>query len=123
VVIIRRESAKTNNDARQIAELENRCRDLEERLRWSSEKLKERSGRLYELERHYASEHFELQESMRNLKIERLRNAGALADRDIILQRAKELQVRIAELKARLRNYEEVEDLFFDRAPIVKNDA
>lgn len=122
-MIIRRESAKTNSDAGQITELENRCRDLEERLRCSTEKLKERSGRLYELERHYASEHFELAESMRNLKIERLRNAGSFADRDIILKRAKDLQARIAELKDRLRKYEDVEDQFFDRAPIVKDDA
>jgi hypothetical protein len=122
-VIIGRKSAKANSDAQRITELENRCRDLEERLRWSTEKLQERSGRLYELERHYASEHFELQESMRNLKLERLRNAGAFADREIILQRAKDLQARIAELKARLRTYEEVEDLFFDGAPIVAEDA
>lgn len=92
-------------------------------MRWSTEKLQERSGRLYELERHYAAEHFELVESMRNLKIERLRNAGAFADRDIILRRAKDLQARIAELKERLGKYEQVEDRLFDRAPIVKDDA
>jgi chromosome segregation ATPase len=106
-----------------IAELQNRCRDLEERLRWASEKLRERSERLYDLERQYATEHFELAESMRKLKIERLRNAGALADRDLILQRAKDLQLRIAQLKGRLRNYEEVDDLLFDRAPIVAEDV
>ncbi len=122
-MVIGRESAKTTNDVQKITELENRCRDLEERLRWSSEKLQERSGRLYELERHYASEHFQLAESMRNLKIERLRNAGAFADRDIILQRAKGLQARIAELKGRLSKHEHVEDQFLDREPIVKDDA
>ncbi len=122
-MVIGRESAKTTNDAQRITELENRCRDLEERLRWSTEKLQERSGRLYELERHYASEHFELAQSMRNLKIERLRNAGAFADRDIILRRSRDLQARIAQLKERLRKYEEVEDQFLDRAPIVKDDA
>lgn len=103
--------------------LEERCRDLEERLRWADDKLRERSGRLYEIERHYASEHFELQESMRNLKIERLRNAGAFADRDIILKRAKELQERIGQLKERLRKYEKVEDLLFDTTPIVTREA
>ena len=56
---------------------------------------------------------------MRNLKIERLRNAGAFADRDIIFQRAKELQARIERLKGRLRKYENIEDLLFDSAPIV----
>jgi chromosome segregation ATPase len=118
-----REPTKTNDGPARIAQLEDRCRDLEARLRWSNEKLQERSGRLYELERHYASEHFELAESMRNLKIERFRNAGTSADRDIILLRAKQLQIRIAELKVRLRRYEEVEDLFFDGAPIVADDA
>jgi hypothetical protein len=109
----------TNADASRIVELENRCRKLEERLCWCDEQLKARSGRLYEIERHYASEHFQLQESMRNLNIERMRNAGAFADRDLILSRAKELQSRIRELKARLRKHEEVEDLLFDEAPIV----
>lgn len=115
----RHQPSEANNEALQSSELEARCRDLEERLRWSDEKLKERSGRLYDLERHYAVEHFQLQESMRNLNIERLRNAGAFADRDIILRRAKELQARIGELKARLRKHEHVEDLLFDEAPIV----
>jgi len=109
----------TNAEASRIAELESRCKDLEERLRWCNERLKERSGRLYEIERHYASEHFALQESMRNLNIERMRNAGAFADRDVILGRAKALQSRIRELKARLCKYEAVEDLFFDEASIV----
>lgn len=122
MVAIGRKFSKSD-PAQQIAELEHRCRDLEHRLRWSDEKLQERSGRLYEIERHYASEHFELQESMRNLKIERLRNAGAFADRDIILQRAKELQARIVQLKERLRRYENVEDAFFDSAPIVTDKA
>lgn len=114
-----RRPANANAESTLIAELEDRCRDLEERLRRSDEQLKKRSGRLYELERQYAFEHFELQQSMRNLKIERLRNAGIFADRDIILRRAKELQARIVELKKRLRNYEDVEDVHFDEAPIV----
>jgi chromosome segregation ATPase len=114
-----RQPPTPNNESTLIAELQDRCRDLQERLRRSDEQLKKRSSRLYELERHYASEHFELQESMRNLNIERLRNAGALADRDIILRRAKELQARIRELKTRLRSYEGVMDLLFDEAPIV----
>lgn len=92
-------------------------------MRWADDKLRERNGRLYEIERHYASEHFELQESMRNLKIERLRNAGAFADRDIISKRAKELQERIGQLKERLRKYGKVEDLLFDTTPIVTREA
>ncbi len=118
-----RRPTNANDESRLIAELQTRCRDLEERLRRSDEQLKERSGLLYELQRHYSSEHFELQESMRNLNIERLRNAGAFADRDIILRRAKELQARIRELKMRLRNYEDVADLLFDEAPIVADGA
>jgi hypothetical protein len=47
-----------------IFELENRCR-RPEAIAESTEKLQERSARLYELERHYASEHFELAESIR----------------------------------------------------------
>lgn len=119
----RHQSPETKNEALQISELESRCRDLEERLRLSDNRLKERSGRMYELERHYASEHFQFQESMRNLNIERLRNAGAFADREIILRRAKELQARIGELKARLRKHEHVEDLLFDEAPIVADNT
>jgi chromosome segregation ATPase len=122
-IMAARQSANTNADSTLIAELQDRCRDLEERLRWSDEQLKKRSGHLYELERQYAFEHFELQQSMRNLKIERLRNAGIFADRDIVLRRAKELQARIVELKKRLRNYEDVEDVLFDEAPIVADGA
>jgi hypothetical protein len=118
-----RQPADANADSTLTAELQDRCRDLEERLRRSDEQLKKRSGRLYELERQYAFEHFELQQSMRNLKIERLRNAGIFAERDIILRRAKELQGRIIELKKRLRNYEGVEDVLFDEAPIVADGA
>lgn len=106
-------------EKRQLAELQDRCRDLEERLKLSEERLRDRSGLLYELQRQYASEHFDLQESMRNLKIERLRNAGAFADREILLQRARELQLRISSLKGRLSKHEPVEDLLFDDAPIV----
>jgi chromosome segregation ATPase len=122
VTVMAARDRATNTDSSQIAELENRCRDLEERLRRSDDQLKKRSGRLYEIERHYASEHFQLQESMRNLNVERMRNAGAFADRDVILGRAKELQSRIRELKARLRKHEHVEDLLFDEAPIVADD-
>lgn len=121
-MIIRRESTKTDGDAAQITELDNPL----PRARGdcgSTEELQERSDRPYELERHYASGHFERAESMRNLKIERLRNASAFADRDIILQRARDLQARFAGLRDRLSKYEEVEDRFFCRAPIVKNDA
>jgi len=57
---------------------------------------------------------------MRNLNIERMRNAGMFADRDIVLSRAKLLQRRIAELKERLGKYEPVDEQAFDRDPIVR---
>jgi hypothetical protein len=79
---------------------------------------KERAQRFYELQKLYAAEHFELQRVMRELATERKRNAGAYAGVDILLQRAKRLQARIAELKARLRQHEPVDDDFFDSAPI-----
>jgi len=110
---------KSKQDDRLAEELARRCNELEERVRSLNETLKARSGRMYDLERQYASEHFELQESMRNLKIERMRNAGAFADREIILDRARLLQARIAELKVRLQKHEQVEDLLFDTEPIV----
>jgi hypothetical protein len=102
-----------------VGDLEARCYDLKERLRCSEERLRERSEMLYELQQHYSSEHFSLHESMRNLNIERMRNAGMFADRDIILSRARLLQSRIMELKERLRKYESVEDQTFDQQPIV----
>jgi chromosome segregation ATPase len=104
-----------------IAELETRCQTLEERLKWCDEHLRERSELLYNLQQHYSSEHFDLQESMRNLNIERMRNAGAYADREIVLTRATDLQARIHALKERLRKHEPVEDLYFDDAPIVRS--
>jgi hypothetical protein len=69
---------------------------------------------LYELQRHYSSEHFALQESMRNLKIERMRNAGAFADRELLQSRGETVRERISELKARLLKYEPVEDRVCD---------
>ncbi|MGH7706706.1 MAG: hypothetical protein ACREM6_02080 [Vulcanimicrobiaceae bacterium] len=52
-----------------------------------------------------------------------MRVAGANAGRNIILQRCRALQDRIAELKARLRGYENVEDWHFDDAPIVIDES
>lgn len=78
----------------------------------------DQAKRLYELQRLYASEHFKLQETMRELATERRRNAGAYAGVEILLQRARELQARIAELKERLRTHETVDDLRIDSAPI-----
>lgn len=83
---------------------------------------KERAQRLYELQKLYASEHFELQRVMRELETERHRNAGAYAGVNVLLQRSRHLQARIAELKTRLRRYEEVEDAHFDDAPIAIGD-
>lgn len=93
--------------------------DLDGRLRLSEAAVRERSESLYALQRQYASEHFEYAESMRNLNIERMRNAGAYAARDIMLSRYRSLQARIAELKRRLRTHELVEDMHEDDAPIV----
>jgi SMC interacting uncharacterized protein involved in chromosome segregation len=94
-------------------------RDLEERLQASEARLRERTEALYVMQQHYSTEHFELAESMRNLKIERMRNAGAYAAQDVVLERYRRLQARIEELKQRLRQYETVEDLHEDTAPIV----
>ena len=73
---------------------------------------------LYELQKIYSAEHFQLQQAMRDLATERRRNAGAYAGVDILLERAQTLQKRIAELKTRLRQHENVEDLDSDSAPI-----
>jgi chromosome segregation ATPase len=105
-----------------IAELEAHCADLTERLRWTDEKLRERSELLYTLQQQYSTEHFSLYESTRDLKAERMRNAGAYAGLDTILSRARELQSRIRDLKGRLRRHEAVEDRHFDDAPILIED-
>lgn len=102
-------------------DLAKRCKQLEERLRWCDEQLRSRSELLYSLQQHYSSEHFELHESMRNLKIERMRNAGAFGDREIMRGKYRDLQARIRELKERLRRYESVEDEYFDDAEIVRD--
>jgi hypothetical protein len=112
-----RESAVTEGDDPQV--LRARIAELEEQLRSSQATVRERSEALYTLQRQYSSEHFEYAESMRNLNIERMRNAGAYAAQDIVLSRYQSLQARIAELKARLRAHEHVDDLYEDDAPIV----
>ena len=111
------ESSAPSRD--RIIELEARCVDLEERLRGSDSTLRERTQLLYDLKRQYATEHFTLYESVRDLNIERLRNAGAYTSRDTILKRARDLQARIGDLKQRLRVHESVDDLYFDQAPVV----
>jgi hypothetical protein len=95
-----------------------RCAELERRLHWCDQQLRERTERLYALEQQYSKEHFTLYESLRDLKTERLRNAGAYSSLDTILARAKELQERIRDLKVRLRRYEDVEDRLFESEPI-----
>ena len=99
--------------------LRTRLVELEERLRSSEATVRERSEALYDLQRQYSTEHFEYTESMRNLNIERMRNAGAYAAKDVMLSRYRSLQARIAELKRRLRAYERVDDLREDDAPIL----
>jgi len=112
--------ARAARDAARIEALEAECARLRERLHECDERGKARGEALYELQQHYSTEHFELQESMRNLKIERLRNAGMFGDRDILISRANKLQSRIRSLKSRLLKYEAVEDEHFDEAPIVR---
>jgi chromosome segregation ATPase len=123
-----REGAKDTTGARRdsasdaFGELQRQCANLEERLHWCDQQLRQRTELLYELQRQYSTEHFNLYESMRNLKTERLRNAGAYESLDNILTRAKQLQERIAHLKARLQQYESVDDIYFDTEPIFIED-
>ena len=91
---------------------------LAQNLAASEARLRERSELLYETQQQYSSEHFEFQRCMRDLKIERLRNAGAFASLETTMSRARELQARIRALKARLRHYETVGDEHFDETPI-----
>jgi len=115
--------ARAARDAERIRTLEAECEELRSHLHASDERVRTRGEVFYELQRQYSTEHFELQESMHNLRIERMRNAGMFADRDIILNRAAALQERIRSLKDRLRKHESVEDMTFDEAPIVIQDA
>lgn len=118
----RRSAADSGASAEAFTELQARCADLEERLHWCDQQLRERSDKLYALQQRYSTEHFSLYESMRDLKTERLRNAGAYASLDNILARATQLQERIEQLKSRLRQYEHVDDLYFDTEPIFIED-
>lgn len=109
-------------DAARFTALEAECRELHERLRESERLLRERTEALYALQQTSSTEHFGFSEAAQLLKIERLRNAGAYAQRDVILERAKDLQARIATLKDRLRVYETVDDLHFDAAPLMHDE-
>lgn len=97
---------------------EQKCHDLERALEEERKLSRARAQQLYELQKIYSSEHFALQRSMRDLGAERMRNAGAYSGVEILLQRARELQARIAELKARLRAHESVDDLRIDTAAL-----
>jgi chromosome segregation ATPase len=94
-------------------------RDLQERVAWLDGRLKEVVERLYSIEQQYSVEHFQLTESQRDLRDERMRLAAARAERTIILSRAGDLQARIRDLKGYLASHETVEASFFDDAPIV----
>jgi hypothetical protein len=98
--------------------LQRECSDLATRLAEKEGLLRERGEALYALQQHYASEHFELQRCMRDLKIERMRNAGAFGALSTTMERARALQARIGKLKDRLRQFEPVEDEHFDTEPI-----
>ena len=116
---MKRASAKPASTAANDAEaLQRESAALAARLAESERLLHERSAALYELQQHYASEHFELQRCMRDLKIERLRNAGAFGALTTTMERARALQARIAKLKDRLKQYEAVENEHFDTEPI-----
>lgn len=104
--------------AQELEELRQRCVDLTIRLNMSEARLRDRSQLLYELQQHYASEHFALQESLRDLQTERFRNAGLEGQMKITRDRAHDLQVRIHALKVRLRIHEQVDDEYFDTVPI-----
>ena len=93
---------------RSAAELEERLDDLKRRLGETDRHLRDAGDTLYRLQQRYSSEHFDFQETMRNLKIERMRNAGIRAARDVVLRRCGALAQRAAGLKARLRRYEDV---------------
>lgn len=99
-----------------VEALEARRQDLEQTLKEADHKLRETGDAFYGLQQRYSSEHFDLQEAMCNLKIERLRNAGVQAAHDIVLRRYGMLHERIADLKARLQNYEHVVDEDVDDA-------
>ncbi len=116
-------SAELAHSREEVASLQERCVDLEKLLQESDARAKERSELLYDLQRVSSSEHFRLHESTRNLNIERMRNAGAFADRDVILDRAHQLQQRIGDLKKRLSKYESVEGMLFDEGPVIVSDT
>lgn len=105
--------------AEQLDVAQNRVGELEEHLAESERHLRERTELLYDLQRQYSSEHFNYQETLRNLKIEEMRRSGATADRDVMLGRFKLLQTRIAELRERLGHYEDVPEEWIDTTPIV----
>ena len=108
---------------KRVAALEIECKQLREQLTQSELTLRERTERLYATQQEHSTEHYGLAESTRLLKIERLRNAGAYAQRDVILERARSIQERIRFLKDHLRLYEPVDDLYFDDAEIIHEDS
>ena len=95
------------------------CALLAGRLLEAERNLTDTRLRLYDLQQHYAAEHFSLYERTRNLTIERLRNAGAYSQVRATLERSALLQQRIADLKTRLRKHEPVDDWEFDERPIL----
>lgn len=95
------------------------CTLLAGRLIDTERNLADTRLRLYDLQQHYASEHFSLYEHTRNLTIERMRNAGAYSQVRATLERAVLLQQRIKALKTRLRKHEPVDDWEFDERPIL----
>lgn len=101
-----------------IEALEASRQELEQMLKEADHNLRETGDVFYSLQQRYSSEHFDLQEAMRNLKIERLRNAGIQAAQDIVLHRYGLLRERVSDLKVRLRNYEDVVDEEIDEATI-----
>lgn len=113
------DTTATESSKRQVVAPDEQSAEIVKRLHAAEQRLIERGELLYELQQHYSSEHFALQESMRNLRIERMRNAGAYAQLESTMVRARALQSRIADLKNRLSRYEAIEDEEFDAAPIL----
>ena len=95
------------------------CADLKHHLEESEKRLRERTELLYDLQRQYASEHFSYQEMMRDIKTERMRLAGATADREIMTSRFEQVKSRIAFLLERIRHYEPCEDEWIGTSPVV----
>ncbi|MHB8141148.1 MAG: hypothetical protein ACYDHD_07870 [Vulcanimicrobiaceae bacterium] len=95
-------------------QLEAGITELEGRLAQETELSRKRGELLYDLQRQYSSEHFDLARFMRDLNTEHLRNAGMVAQSEAAATQRRLLIRRIHELKARLALHEPVEEVWYD---------